>query len=479
MNRAARLTDRSTAWAILGACALVAILGQALMIPVDADVSWLITVSEKVIAGQRLYVDVFEVNPPASVWLYLPQVFAAHALGLRPEALIVAVTVALALLSSALTLVLARGLSDPPSPTSLALALGGVTLILPGGLFAQREHLALLLALPLCALAALVAGKRHVGATRMLLAGVAAGAVIVIKPHFALAIAAPASYAVWRSRSLRPFAIAAVAAAAILAVYAHSIWLFAPAYTARLEMLAELYIPMREGWGRLLAGPVVLFPAALALLLWWLRGPGWRSMAAVLAWCALGFTIAALVQGKGYWNHALPAVALLIVAVTVQAGGAPADRRRLSLVALLALAVGSTFATARIRPPSGLVEALRRVAPPRPAMIALGTELGTGHPAVRLVDGRWVGSRASLFTAAGVRYRTAGGSEPRSAELERWYREDLAILARDVRHGRPDVLLVERDDLPWLAREPEIRPLLARYRPAARAGGIEIWLRRQ
>ena len=44
----------SALWLILGACLLAAILGQAWLIPVDADVSWLITVSERVLAGQQL-----------------------------------------------------------------------------------------------------------------------------------------------------------------------------------------------------------------------------------------------------------------------------------------------------------------------------------------------------------------------------------------------------------------------------------------
>jgi hypothetical protein len=459
-------TPMTTPWAILGACLLIALLGQAMLIPVDADVSWLITVSERVLAGQRLYVDIFEVNPPASVWLYLPQVALAQALGLRPEAVIVAVTAALAFLSSALTL---KNAPDRSKPALLAMALGFAALILPGGLFAQREHYALLLALPLCAMLA----RQNFSNRITLAAGLISGLLMVIKPHFALAIAFPAGFALWRSREWRPFLIAGAVAAFILFLYALAIWQFAPAYADRLDMLRELYLPMRERWARLLYGPVVLFPAALALLLSWLRKPHLSAFAITLALAALGFTLAALIQGKGYWNHALPAVGLMIVAVVAQASIALIDKRRLAFVALAAVGLGCLSATARIGPPPGLVETLRRVGPANPTMIALGTELATGHPAVRLVDGRWVGSRAALFTAAGVRYR---GGRP-SANLERWYREDLATVARDIRAGRPDVILVETDDRDWLVREPEIQPLLAGYRTAGAAKGIEIWVK--
>src|SRR5271157_3589705 len=53
---------------------------------VDPDVSWLLTVAERLLDGQRLYVDVIESNPPASVFLYVPPVAIARLLGLRPEA---------------------------------------------------------------------------------------------------------------------------------------------------------------------------------------------------------------------------------------------------------------------------------------------------------------------------------------------------------------------------------------------------------
>jgi hypothetical protein len=40
----------------------------------NSDVSWEITLSEKILDGQRLYTDLIEINPPASTFLYLPAV---------------------------------------------------------------------------------------------------------------------------------------------------------------------------------------------------------------------------------------------------------------------------------------------------------------------------------------------------------------------------------------------------------------------
>ena len=38
---------------------------------INDDVSWCVTLAEKVLDGERLYVDVIEINPPATMFLYV------------------------------------------------------------------------------------------------------------------------------------------------------------------------------------------------------------------------------------------------------------------------------------------------------------------------------------------------------------------------------------------------------------------------
>jgi hypothetical protein len=65
----------------------------------NTDVSWEITLSEKILDGQRLYIDLIELNPPASTFLYLPAVALARALGPAPEIVVDALVLTGALLS--------------------------------------------------------------------------------------------------------------------------------------------------------------------------------------------------------------------------------------------------------------------------------------------------------------------------------------------------------------------------------------------
>jgi hypothetical protein len=64
------------------ACALVSI---ALRGEATPDVSWLITMCERILNGERAYIDIVETTPPAPMPLYMPGAFLAKTIGGAPE----------------------------------------------------------------------------------------------------------------------------------------------------------------------------------------------------------------------------------------------------------------------------------------------------------------------------------------------------------------------------------------------------------
>ena len=458
---------------VVAALALIATAIQSLWLPVDADVSWLITVCERVLGGDRLYVDIIEVNPPASVWLYMPFVWSAGRLGVRPEALVVAGFVLGSLASIAATVRLAEQLEGREDSRWLAPAIAFVMLVLPMGLFAEREHAALLLATAALSAVASIAEGRPLSFRSRLLWGAAAGLVIVLKPPFALAILPASAWAVWRQRSVQLLIPAIAAACVICALYALAVVIAAPAYFNLLPVLEQTYLRMHEVWWKLLVG-ILLFPAITAALAAMLRPPRFPPLAVAWGLGAAGFAAAALIQAKNYPNHWLPGAGLaaLALATTMAMREIDGGRRRLVGVALLLLMAMEINATA-IRPDPALAAAIRRVAPPSPTVMALSTELDTGHPVTRNVGGHWVGSRAALFTAAGARF--VGLEHPQAAAM---YRADIQAFAVDVTAHQPDLILVKMSEKQQLMAEPEIRSAMQAYRPVSRASGVELWLRR-
>jgi hypothetical protein len=444
-------------------------------------VSWLITINEKILAGARPYVDVVEVNPPASIWLYTPAVWLAEVLRIRSEAVVASFFIAGALLSIALTLRIIAGLRQPPHPVVLVAISAFVELILPLGTFAQREHAAILFAVPALAALAVLAEGHSRSLAREIMAGFAAGAVIALKPHFGLAIMPAIAFAAWRLRAVKPLIPFAAAAVAVVAAYAAAVLMFTPDYLKLLPLLADVYLPLRERWTILIGGPVGVVPLALCALAFALRPRRVEALPAMLLMASLGFAVAGLIQGKGYLNHALPGMALGFVGLVLFATEAVVERQRrnLVLVGAAVLAAFELYAMGCIRPDAKLTAAVARVAPPRPSIITLGPDLLTGHPLVRNIGGHWAGSRAGLFIAAGAHPQLATASGPARARLMRWYEGDIDAFAHDVERERPDVMLVDtREDFAFLRHEPKIQQAIAAYRPRARSGDVEIWVRR-
>src|SRR5260221_13366111 len=88
------------AWVLIALIFAVAIRLRQI-VPLNTDVSWLLTIGERVLDGQRLYVDIVEINPPMEVFAYLPGIAVARALGVDPKN----VTDALILILAAASLV--------------------------------------------------------------------------------------------------------------------------------------------------------------------------------------------------------------------------------------------------------------------------------------------------------------------------------------------------------------------------------------
>jgi len=463
------------------AAAVITALVQSFLVPIDCDVSWLITVNEKMLAGQRLYVDVIEVNPPASIWLYTPFVSVAHALHLRPEAVIATAFIAGALATSALALRISAHLRRPPDRLIFFGMLCFVELLLPLGTFAQREHAAILFATPALTALAVIAEKRPLPLSLRVIAGLAAGVVIAIKPHFALAIVPAVALAAWQAGSVKPMIPAAAAGVAVIALYAAAVLVVTPEYLQLLPMLAAAYLPLHDYWLTLLRGPVVIVPVAIYALALFLRPGRIAALPAMFLIASAGFAVAGLIQGKGYLNHALPGMALGFVGLVLLAmqAGIERGRRNFVLAATAALACLEVYAMASIQPIPGLAQAVTRVAPPRPSVITLGPDLLTGHPLVRNVNGRWTGSRAGMYIAVGAHSQLAGAVGPEKSRLLNWYEADIDAFVKDVQRERPDVILVDaRPELAWLRAEPKIQSAIAGYGPRARVGDVEVWVRR-
>lgn len=506
----------------LAPSAAVLLLAIALQIHFGAfgDVSWMLTIGEKWLAGGRPYVDFVETNPPAAIALYLPALLLAQATALKAEVAIVifGLLSGLGALYYAASIARAGGLLTRPMPI-LAFVAVAVVALLPGRTFDERDYFVALALLPALALWACRAARAPVRAGDALVIGLLLAFVLAIKPPYAAIGLCVAPY-LWRRLGLLgllacwEFWIAGLA----FALYAAAVAMFFPSYVHDvMPDLAFAYLPVRETLGALAANAGTIGAlATCGLALYLSKEKMAEPPFAVLALAALGGLVAYVIQGKGWLYQALPAAmfAALLAGLTCQArdlsklrcivalavGGAvyalgalqlappfvaalalgalahiacaprsEASAQRLVEIAEMALAgmVGAmaAFYAASFPGADPGFEASVRALAPHPTIAAIAPGLGTGFPLTRNVDGVWTMRRQGMLMTSGARFllsRHQGDAEALAQVIAR----DRDVAVEDLARERPDAILVSRINphfYDWAVNDPAISSVLAGY----------------
>jgi hypothetical protein len=444
--------------------------------PPGADVAGLITENELILAGQRLYVDILESNPPMAPFLYMPAVLLARLLGIAPETVVVVYAIGFGLVTSGISAraIAAAGLMKRPDllwPVLFLLAVAGW-----GEHFAQREHFAAMALLPVLATAALRAKDMKPGAPLWIAAGLCGGLILAIKPHFALAILLPALYAVWRRRDPRALFLPEyfVAGGLLLGFLAMIGIVFPEYFTTVLPVANASYASDRRSLLQLARTPIaVLFEAMLVLaVLAYHRRIAANPVLGTMFWGALGFWLSYLLQGRGFTYHLMPAATLMgSVLILSFTEGTDGSARRLDAV----LAVGAAGLMASVslidnvnqwRLGAPLIEA---VAPYGPGLTIanLSPDLRAVSPLGRMVGGTVVAPGALLMSLSAERLKK--DLQPTGAalaQIEAAEAVERSSLRDNMRKSPPDIIVTTGEGFDWLAwarRDPELAGLLEGY----------------
>jgi hypothetical protein len=480
-------------WLPLAALVIFAIALRAVTIA-NTDVSWGLTMAEKWLDGARLYVDLIEVNPPATVFLYVAPVALGRMLGIAPEITVQALVflaIGLSLWLSSRILMKCKVIGDRERWPLLTIAAAALA-VLPGQNLGEREHIALILFLPWLATAAVRAKGAAPDLVTMIAAGVGGGLVVIIKPHFAAAIFFTAATAAWSARSWRPlFAFENWIVAALLALYTAFVAVVYPQFFSdMMPLLMAVYIPLKMPFAKLLiffATPIWL--AALVLIAWLKGRSALRMPFSLLLAASAGFAVSYYVQQKGWSYHAYPMLALVLIAFAVAFidrwhRAAPDGSRfaRLAIAIIGAVLAGVTYLWMNLVVDGSALAAPIRAIKRHPKMLAITADLAFGHPLVRQVGGTWV-SRVSaewITSGAVARQLTETLDPATKARLAAYARRDRAMLTEDIARNRPDVIVVQPspikgfDWMTWARSDRDLAAQMAAYRPYAIVEGVRI-----
>lgn len=442
--------------------------------PLSADVAWLMTEAERMLAGQRLYVDILELNPPMCALLYMPSVWLGQILHIAPEGIVVVSVLALALGAIWVgdkILTRARLLENRNSWWSISAL---VFILLPGADFAQREHFALLALIPILAAFAVRAKGEAPTLKQQLIAGVGGGLTMAIKPHFALAILMPAIYVAAKTRSLRPIVTLEniVAGLVVLGFWAMVVVVFPQFLSNTVPIAAEVYAGDRTEVLRLLMQrPMWPFWGFVIVLLMLYGGQVLNSYLAPFLAGALGFFLAYLAQGKGFSYHLMPAFALVVdvFLLAFSARNAGTARWQWALPSLVALLLTGlpVLLTLPNNPNQAAMVALLKPFGPGLKIANISPQLETISPLERQIGATLVNSAPFRWMALGaIRIENASTDPARIAGAKLIEAHDRDVLRDDMLRNPPDIILSGADAFDWLgwaARDPVIAKLLTGY----------------
>lgn len=494
------------------AIAAVWLLGswQLTWVPLNWDAGWLLYVAERVLGGDRLYVDVVENNPPLIIWVSMVPVAVARAFGIPASHVFEGAVLALAALSTALSVLVVRKggtAGDERLASLLLLGLPFVLLVVPGDSFGEREHLMAAAVLPYLFLAA---GRCRLHSAKPGFAfgvGILAGVGLALKPYFILLFLAVELLVLLRTRRWRtalwPEAVAVVA---VHVAYLASIFAFAADYFRVVEITLQVYGAFEISARRLLALPWTLVPLGLIAGTLVLRPSGlFRDVRLTMSTGALALLGSALLQQKGWQYQFYPALALATLAVILAVADVLArpGAHRIALQrvgAACLILIAGMFAAGRAHVSQNTVYTKDLLRPavepvlPNGSVFVFSTEIGHGFPLVNETGVRWASRFPSLWMLPGLYPGEIDASRPfpyrapsEWGGVERYVAE--AVLA-DLQSSAPDVLIVDRsprqggfgwssfDYIEYFSQDPRFAAVFAEYQPGGRIGHFSVFYRR-
>jgi hypothetical protein len=463
----------------------------------NPDVSWLITMCEHILKGQRAYIDIFETTPPVPMLLYMPGVVLAKLLGITPEAMTFAFAYASALVALALS---ARILPDHVAGTGntrwlVVLPAAFVLFVLPSDSFAEREYFATAFALPMFSIFV-----RHAqedvwpSLADRILAAILAGLTIAIKPPlFAIPGIFLAAYYWSRSRNLSFLVSSGLLAAGLISIALTAASLAAfPEYLGEITtLMREIYVPVRSHPLAFLNEKAclgVLSCLGLVLVLCLGQKPPVTAVLAVVV--AAGFFTTYFIQGKFFFYHGFPAAlfgwiaACILVYERVLSIGARPSATLTGIAGACALAgISALFLVGFNDRRPAMSDLSWAINLHHPRALAVSPDISTAFPLARRIGAVWVDRIHSQWVARYTRYamQLGGLTEPETKKFLRYHNQDLEWILRRIAEEKPDIII--QDVSPgnsWLSSElvvlaPEF---LNGYEVIAEEHGIRV-LRRE
>ena len=492
-----RTTRDTGLYAAIGVLAMMLIsVALNFRIGTNTDVSWIITMTQRLLSGERLYIDIIETNPPFTVWLYYPAVTLAHTLSVGPELVVAAFAYLSGGIGLFLTYVICSRAGFWRSNSSWWFwpSLAAVYFIMPGNVFAQREHIGFMLFIPFLVLQAWRGAEGRNGEipiTIAVFAGLCGSVMLLVKPHWALAIVLPAAFVAWKQRSLFSlfraefWVIGAIALGYLLAVLV----LYPEFFGTVFPIVKQVYLPINHGSA---AWPIFLgkFGILLMLALYVRMKATTTIVPDVIAISSVGFFIGAYSMGKWWDYHLYPSMAAVVVAL-LAASVSVAKSGLLSARFLWLVPVfGVAFALAALgnhtqarRLNDQLIASINEKFD-QPKVAVISHDIALGFPFTRQVGGSWGSIYCSDWAGAYALFRLVNEEKTLDAQERAWldsFLHDFVVTkTKEFREQKPNLVLEDNSSFwtRYLRTHEAFSKVMTGYERLSENDNVIVWKRK-
>lgn len=284
------------------------------------DVTWLLMMSRKMLAGGQYGIDNFETNPPLILILYAPVIWLQRHFLFNQHYTFIGYIYTIELLSVGLSCLFIEKLlpkTEKPLRWSVSLSLVATLLFLPFYSFGQRDFLWLVFILPYLFLAMLRLEGRSVHFSIAILVGLMAFFGFALKPFFLATLGLIEGYMIFSRRQIFAWFRPEILVIGLM-LPGYLVWIafFQPGfYHIVLPIVFRYYfLTVSQSWYWLVLDVNVLFAMGVAIYYVLFRSyVRFSSLGNVLCLSVIG-AVASFVFGKALWYyHVLPAVVLACV----------------------------------------------------------------------------------------------------------------------------------------------------------------------
>ena len=476
----------------------------------NLDVAWLLYVAQRLLEGAKLNIDIYEINPPISVYFNLPPALLSKYFNLPA----IPVFYSYLFLVIGISLLLCWHLTKLIYSTRryyILVSLTFITTIWTASKlqFGQREHIVLVLLMPYLLAAIVRLQRKCLSLPIAMAAGLLAGAGLCFKPLFLGVWILVEIYLVYSLKSLSPLWRTENSIITLfLILFMLAILMFQYNYLKIMILLGKYYRAYNNGYSVVIFSKEVILWVLTGVVIFLIKLDHKDKKTMFLLYIAsTGFLLSALVQQKGWPNHlyliSAPCLFILLLVIYKLIEKYCTYKKHINiwsyvilwgLFAVLTLkARHNTHWTNDVNSLPQLIALVKNYAQREPVYV-LTTNLRPSFPMINYTGASWPYHFPSLWPLPGFYCNTSKGgcrfSYHHPDEMNAEERFFLDTVIADLEANPPRLLLISQSEhkigfhrvdfnfLNYFSNDPRFLTFFKGYEYLKKVGNYEIYQRR-